>query len=327
MKTMLLSVSAAITFSGCAATPVRIPGEDVRSKPLPYPEVSRFLESREHVPVSGIRFQRDAVGSKLFISFFFRKGDAPAYRTLIVTGGGIREIPSHPNVWYDDHENPVFRLEGGRERYEDEGTSYRFFSRWEESRYVFKNGDVIPYKEACVAGVSGGDYVLVQFKREARPPQRVHIQGTNYVTIEYPEKTAWILSRIENPRQPILELPKDFEPQAAYASNGRLILFDIYRPQGDKFVRRCLIYQQSADGFRLAQDIPIPWMGGVLDFWPDSGTALIDALNNRHMYPTYYRFNIETKRREFIGLVPADDVLFLKEDVIRTLDAAMGDGK
>jgi hypothetical protein len=268
-----------------------------------------FLESREHVPVSRILFQRDTAGSKLFIKFFFRKGNEPAYRTLIVTGDRISEIPGYPFVWYDDHANPVFRLEGGREWYEEEGKSYRFFSRWEKSKYVFKSGAVIPYEAiktlSGVRGVVGGDFVLVRLR----------------------DKPGWIVSSPKTPQQAMIELPNDFEPDEAYASSNRLIMFDTYRPQGDKFVRRCLIYQQSADGYRLTQELPIPWMGGVYDLWPKTGDALIGALNNRHMYPTYYRFNIETKRKALLGVRDADNILFLKEDVIRTLDAAMGESK
>src|SRR5436309_2721189 len=109
MRPAFFSALAVLALFGCAASAVRIPGEAVRSKPLPYPEFSQYLESRERLHVSAIHFQRDSVGSKLFISYFFRKGNEPAYRTLIVTREGIREIPSYPGVCYDDLENPVFR--------------------------------------------------------------------------------------------------------------------------------------------------------------------------------------------------------------------------
>jgi hypothetical protein len=88
-----------------------------------------------------------------------------------------------------------------------------------------------------------------------------------------------------------------------------------------------LIYEKSENGFWLTHQPLIPWMGGVFDFWPKTGTALIEALNNRHMYPTYYRFDIETRRRALIGFVPANDVLFLRDDVVRTLDSAIGKAK
>lgn len=87
-----------------------------------------------------------------------------------------------------------------------------------------------------------------------------------------------------------------------------------------------MIYNKSAAGYELAKEIRIPWMAGVFDYWPESGTALIEALNHRHIYATYYRFNIETKRRVLIGLVAADDILFLKDEVIRTIDSTLGGG-
>jgi hypothetical protein len=55
--------------------------------------------------------------------------------------------------------------------------------------------------------------------------------------------------------------------------------------------------------------------------------ALIVALNKRHKYPAYYRFNIKSRRRALVGVVPADDVLFLKVDVIRKLDVAIAQSK
>src|SRR6266699_4697195 len=141
MRSAFLIAVAVMAFGGCAASPVRIPREDVRSKPLYYSDVLRYLESRVQSSVgSAIHYQRDTVGSKLFITFFFRKGNEPAYRTLVVTRDGIREVPGYHIVWFDDLENTVFRLEGGKEWYEDEGKSYRFFSRFEEANYIFTGG-------------------------------------------------------------------------------------------------------------------------------------------------------------------------------------------
>ena len=266
--------------------------------------------------------QRDSVGSKLFIRCKFRKRNELAYCTLVVTSAGIHEAPGYPAVWYDDQEKPLFRLEGGKEWYEGEGQSANLVSHRDDANYAFKGGAVIPYKEVSgIRGTLGADYVLLQFQKQTRTPERVHIGGTNYVTIDYPpEKTAWRLARPENPRQALIELPKGFEPQVAYATAKKLIMFDTYRPQGDKFTRQCLVYEQAPDGYRLDQEIPIPWMGGVFDMYAQTGDALIEALNNRHMYATYYRFNIETRHRKLLGLVPADDVLFLQDNVIRTLD-------
>jgi hypothetical protein len=223
MKRAFLAALAVTALCGCASTSLQTIGQSVRSVPLGYNAISTLIESRAQVTsVYLLGFQRDSIGSKLFIKFKFRKGNKPMYRTLVVTGAGIREISGYPKLWYDDQENLVFRLEGYKEWYEGKGRSTKFFSKWDDASFVFKSGGaVIPYKEATVSGVLGGDFVLVQFKKEIRPPQRVHIRGTNYVTIEYSERTPWIVSSPENPRQPLIELPKDFEPSDAYANGNR----------------------------------------------------------------------------------------------------------
>src|SRR6185295_11824374 len=118
MRPHLIGV-AIIALSGCALQPVRVSMESVRSKPLNYSEVSQFLKLRVQSRIgSRINYQRNTDGSKLFINFFFRNGNEPAYRTLIVTSNQIREISAYPNVWYDNRESAVFRLEGGKEWYE-----------------------------------------------------------------------------------------------------------------------------------------------------------------------------------------------------------------
>jgi len=81
------------------------------------------------------------------------------------------------------------------------------------------------------------------------------------VLIQFPETTAWIASRPENPRQALFELPKNFEPDAAYASDGKLIIFATYTPPKGEQIDKCLIYQKAADGYRLSEEIPIPWGG------------------------------------------------------------------
>jgi hypothetical protein len=288
-----------------------------------------LVESRKRATnVYLLGFQRNSSASKLFIRFYYRNYDEPEYGTLVVTGDGVRETTGYANVWYSDEDVPVFRLEGGKQWYEGEGKASRLCSRWDDASYVFEGGASIPYDEISgIHGVVGADLVLLHFKTEARPSQRVHISGTNYVTLAYPGKGAWIVSSPESPRKPIIKLPKDLEPTTAYACGDKLFLFDTYRPQGGEFVRRCLLYEKSSSGYDLAKQLQIPWMGGVLDYWPETGTALIEALNDRHLFPTYYRFNVQTKRRSLIGFVPADDVLFLKDDVIRTLDGALGKGK
>jgi len=145
--------------------------------------------------------------------------------------------------------------------------------------------------------------------------------GHKVVLIQLRNK-PWIVSTPASPRQAVLELPDSFQPQAAYSDTGRLILFDTYRPQGGNFARRCLIYQKTDTGYQLASDIPIKWMGGVFDMWAKTNEALIEAVNDRHMYATYYRFNVATQKRSLVGLVPADDVLFLRPGVIQTLEGS-----
>jgi hypothetical protein len=311
MRRIAFSAIAAIALGGCATSTVRIAGEgeDTRAKPLPYREISRFLESRHHAPVYAIGFQRDSLGSTLFINYYFRDGNAPAYRTLILTGEGIREIPGYPRVWYDDQAQPAIRVEGNEEWYEGEGQSSKFFSQSDVANYVFKNGAVVPYKAVSgVRGFVGGDFIVIRFR----------------------DKPGCIVSSPEEPLQPLIELPEDVEPEAAYASGDSLIMFDTCRPQegGEfEFVRRCLVYQKSADTYRLVEEIPIPWAVEVCDLNTESMDALIVALNKRHKYPAYYRFNIKSRRRALVGVVPADDVLFLKVDVIRKLDVAIAQSK
>jgi len=281
---------------------------DIRSKPLPYPEFSRFLESRQQVPrVYGIHFQRDSVGSKLFINFNFRKGDEKVHRTLIITGSEIRDIPGHQKVWYDDHENPLFRLEGGREWYEGEGKSQRFFSRWDESSYILKSGVVIPYKElksvSDMHGVVGGNFLLVRFR----------------------DKPAWIISAPENPSHALVELPQDLDhPQGSYARGRDLIFFGSWRPPKTGHIVKCLTYQPAADSYRLSEEVPIPWGGTVYDFDPKTGDALITGTGQ---FAGYYRYNIKTKKRARLGFAPSDDLLFLREDVIKTLDDALKESR
>lgn len=304
MRAVFSSALAVIAFCGCAAAPVQIPGENVRSRILHYPDFSKYLAARTHAPVSQIRFQRDSVGSKLFISFFFRKGNEPVYRTLIVTRDGTREISGCFRVWYDDQERPLFRLEGVREWYEGEGQSERFFSRSDDANYVFKNGPAIPSREISeIEGVSGGDLVLLRFGRNS----------------------PWVASKSETPRQPVIELPKDLaHPRRAYATANELIVFGACAPPQQEYVVRCLIYRASSSGYHLAEEIQMPWAGTVYDFYPKTGDALVSGTATK--FAGYYRFNIQTKKRTRLTAA-ADESLFLNEDVIRTLDAAMGESK
>ncbi|MBE0545163.1 MAG: hypothetical protein IH623_27815 [Verrucomicrobia bacterium] len=304
VKAVFSSAVAVIAFCGCAVAPIQIPGENVRSKVLHYSDFSQFLETREQVSVSQIRFQGDSLGSKLFISFFFRKGNEPVYRTLIATRDGIREVPGNPRVWYDDQENRVFRLEGVRKWYEGEGRSERFFSRFEDANYIFKNGPAIPFKEISeIEGVSGGDFVLLRFR----------------------ERPGWMVSTSENPRRAVIELPNNFaHPRPAYATADELIIFGARRQPDGGYTGQCLIYQRTPAGYQLSEEIPIPWAGNVYDLYPKTGDALISGTATK--FAGYYRFNIRTKKKTRFAAAAAES-LFLKEDVIRTLDAAIRGSK
>ncbi len=301
MRSFISIAFALVALCGCAASSVRIPEEDLRSRPLYYPEFYQYLQTRTHAPVSQIRFQRDTIGSKLFVTFFFRKRNEPAHRTLIVTRDGIKEVPGYEIVWYDDHEDPVFRLEGGKQWYEDDG---RFLSKFDDANYVFKNGSLIPFEAiwAEIRGVLGGDFVMLKFR----------------------DKPAWIVSSPANPRQTLLELPSALDyPERAYATADSLIIFGPWRPVQSGPVK-CLIYQKSSNGYHLSKEISMSWGGTVYDFNEKTGDALISGTGQ---FAGYYRFNITTKRRTRLGSAPSDNVLFLKDDVIRTLDAAINASK
>jgi hypothetical protein len=306
MNSAFLAICAALTLSGCTVSAARIPRENVSSAPLGYTSISKYLESRvQSRDVGRIRYQRDYQGAKLFITFFFRKDTGVVYRTLIVATNSIQEIPAYPYAWYDDDGERVFWVEGAREWYEDHGTSSRFFARFEDANYHFNGGATVRYAE-----VSGSSGIL-------------GVVGTDLVLVRFRDRPDWIATSAKNPRRALVELPRDFQPQAAYASGTNLVMFDTYRPQGEKFLRRCLVYEQSTNGYKPSQEIAIEWAGDVYDMYGKTGDAIIGALNNRHMYPTYRRFNVWTRDKDFLGLVPADNMLFLKDNVIKALDAEL----
>ena len=215
-----------------------------------------------------------------------------------MTGEGTRIVPGYAAVWYDDLENPVIRLEGGREWYDDQG---RRFPQFEDANYIFRNGSAIPRRSISNLGrVLGGDYVILKFK----------------------EKPAWIVSKPESPRQALFELPEDLDdPEGAFATAGELIIFGTWKlPHGD-FIVKCLKYQESPTGYQLSEEIPIPWAGTVYDMDVKTGDALITGRAQK--FAGYYRFTIRIKHRAWLGFAPSDNVLFLKDDVIRTIDAAL----
>lgn len=212
MKRVFSAVLAGAAFCGCVGAPVRVAQDSVQSEALGYADFSRYLDSRNHAPVYDIEFQRDSTGSKIFVRFFFRKGNVPEYRTLVVTGAGTREIAGYPIVWYNDESYPVFRVEGAEEWYEGEGPSSRLLSQRGHANFIFQGGATIPYEKVSgIRGVLGANLVLLQF-RDDGPPERLHLEGTNYITIEHPRKTPWMVSKPESPQHPLFQLPADFRP-------------------------------------------------------------------------------------------------------------------
>jgi hypothetical protein len=242
-------------------------------------------------------YQRDSTGSKLFISFKSRTNNVAAYHTAIVSGEGIKVVSAFPYVWYDDSEMPVFWIEGFQPQFV-KGVS--FFVPTDDSTYVFRNGSTIPYKAGeSVKGVSGADLVMIGFR----------------------DKPGWIVSRPENPQQALIELPDDFEPTDAYSNTNGLVIFGNNLP-ARVTIFKCLIYQQFPTGYKLIKEIIMP--GGVYDMAPGTDLTLIQGEGHfLNKFPSYYRFNLGTKHRARLGFAPSDDVLFLKEDVVQTLESAL----
>jgi len=309
MKRSVLIALVLVTTWGYAGAAESTSGGELHVKPLLYPELSRFLEARYQVlDVYHIRFQRDSAGSKLFVSFDYRAGTEPAYRTLVVTGEAIKELPGNPRVWYGgDQENPVFRLTGAREWYVGDGKHQRFYSKFEDATYVFKNStSAVPFHAVSVGikGVTGGDLVVLNFR----------------------DSPFWIVATSESPRDALVTLPKDLDhPHCAFANNRKLIVFGTWRPPPKAdFIVKCLIYDKTADGYRLSEEIPMSWANSVYDLDLESGDAIIAG---RGQFASYYKFNINTKKRARLGFAPSDDILFLQKKVIRTLEAALGQRK
>jgi len=242
--------------------------------------------------------QRDSRGSKLFITFSFRQKDDEVFRTAVVTSNGIDFVQGFSRVLYDDSANAIIRLEGTKGQYDDQG---RLFWHDENLRYIFKDGLAVPRNDISgFQNVYGGDYILLKF--------------TN--------KPAWVVSNFTNALQPIIELPTRLDrPQCASLVGGDLIILGQSKLPREKYGISCLIYRRSPSGYSLFEEIPLPWGGVVYDLSGQTGDALIEG--SAQMFAAYYRFNIRTKQRTRLGFAPADYVLFLNEDVIRTFDTAI----
>ena len=193
-------------------------------------------------------------------------------------------------------------MEAAKGRYDDAG---RLIWQYDNAHYVFKDGPTVPYGTLSgLKNVAGGDCILVTFAGGS----------------------AWLVSKFANPRQPILKLPADLDhPECASLAGGELVILGRSKlPRGDYGVD-CLIYRESSLGYQLSEEIPLPWASRVYDLNAKTGDVLIEG--TAQMFAGYYRFNIRTKRRTWLGFVPADYILFLQNGVIQTLDAAMRDSK
>ena len=293
-----------LVLCGCIARTVRIPQEDLRSVSLDG-SICEYLEDKEGLSDVGVKqYQRSSTGSKLFISFSHRVGDERRDRTAIVTPNGIRTIPGYSYVYYDDQENPVFRIERFHEQYDDQGEIDQKYD--EDAKIVFRNGLTLPRKGVSVRGILGGDYVLLRFTNSA----------------------VWIVSKAEDPRQALFELPRYFQPQHSYVTTNGMIFLGLqnYPSDSDYYGENCLLYEQRAPGvFELAREIRLAFAGGFYDMDPNSGQILVGG--DTSPFPAFYRYNIRTKHRTRLGFVPSDHVLFLKTEVVHTLHEAIREAR
>ena len=264
-------------------------------KSLGWAKMNQFVERKTQLTNIFIQtFQRDSHGEKLFINFSFKQSNEEKYRTVIVTSNGFTVIDGAPIVFYDDSGQPVVRLLGVGTKYESDG---RLFYRYENAYFLFASGARIPYHDITgIVNVTGCDCILLKIKG----------------------KPAWSVSELANPMKPVLNLPEDLEgPECAGSSNDRLVIFGRSRmPEGGIGVD-CLIYDKTTDGYKLQEEIPLPWANSAYDFDSELGTALLTG--QAQMFAWYYSFNIQSKRRFPKGFAPSDNVLFLSPDLARAL--------
>ncbi|MGD1084386.1 MAG: hypothetical protein ABSA47_06480 [Verrucomicrobiota bacterium] len=298
MRIAYLNLVFIVILCGCAST-VRIAKEGLVSKPLDINQISRLLGKEAQYPELRIfRYQRDSTGSKLFIGFSYRLNNEGFFGTAIVTSEGITNVPGFPFVWYNDEGIPTIRLEGLKVQYNDEGGR---IEHDDDAQYVLGGTNVIPCR--AISGlmlVSSGDTVIVKFTGDP----------------------AWVVSKLGNPRQPLLQLPADLDfPQYAGSTGGKLIIFGERKDLSGDTILSCLIYDESPLGYQLSEEIPLPWARSVYDVSAKTGDVLIVG-TGQSTFAGYYCFNIWTKDRTWLGFCPSDYVLFLQEGLIRTLDRA-----
>ena len=298
IRITLLGFILAVAFCGCALK-ARIKEAGLVSCSFNYGKIARLMEKEAQVSnVSIDGFQRDTIGSKLFIRFSFRQDSEQTFRTAIVTSEGISLVQGFAMVVYDDSAEPIFHLEGSKGHYDNEGG---LFWKYDKANFVFKAGPVVSHSDLSgFNNVLGGDYMLVKL----------------------PGKTVWAVSKLSNPTQPIFDLPPSLDhPECATFENGELVIVGRSKLPHGEYGVNCLVYRESSLGYQLSEEIPLPWANSVYDLNAKSGDALFSG--NAQMFAGYYRFNIKTKRRTRLGFAPSDNVLFLQKDVIHTLDDAI----
>jgi hypothetical protein len=292
MKTILLLVALSV-LSGCAIFYRDPPNASVR-KSLGRSEMENFVERKTQIHNIQIeRFQRDTHGQKLFISFSFRQGDEKKYQTAIVTSNGLSVVDCAPSVLYDDSGEPKSRLIGCEARYEADGG---LFYHYNNAYYECKNGARIPWDDIrSILNLTGSEGVLIKV-----------------------ESGAWKVFGLENQRESVLDPPPHFnQPCCASICNGQLVILARSDLPHGKYGVDCLMYRETATGYKLQQEIPIPWANSAYDFDADTGRALL--VGKSQMFARYYQFNIRTERRVVLGFAPSDNVLFLSPDIVRAL--------
>lgn len=255
--------------------------------------MTEFVERKSQLSGISIHgFQRDTHGEKLFINFSLKQGDEEKYQTAIVTTDGFKVIDSAPMVFYNDLGEPVARLNGVRGRYEADG---RLFYRYENSYYVLGNGARIPSDTITgIINITGSDCVLVRLK------------------------SAWMILGLANQKEAIFDHPPEFDvPECANLCDGRLVIFGRSKLPKDHYGIDCLVYDETPHGYRLAEEIPLPWANWAYDFDCGSGKAIIGG--RAQMFAGYYLFDIRSKHRVWLGFIPSDNNLFLRPDLVRAL--------
>jgi len=293
MKQLFL-LSAICVLCGCSVFHRAPPNASVR-KSLGRNEMTEFVERKTRLHNIWIeRFQRDTHGQKLFINFSFRQGNEEKCQTAIVTSYKFSVVEGAPSVFYNDAGEPKTRLIGCEARYEADG---RLFYHYEDAYYECGNGARMPHDDMRgMLNLTGSEGVLIQLKGGG----------------------AWKILGLANQREPMLDPPPHLDvPCCASLQNCELVIFGRSKLPHDDYGVACLVYHETSSGYRLVEEIPLPWANSVYDFDADSGRALITG--QAQMFAGYYQFNIRTKHRVLLGFAPSDNVLFLSPDVVRTL--------